>query len=75
MNGEPPWRMNAFGGRLVSSFSHHQTLNPRMLLHQARAAAPKTEGRAGEVPVVGDVLELTCESLAFGGKGVCKLPG
>ena len=35
------------------------------------AAAHKTD----EVPKVGDVLTLECTSLAFGGRGVCKLPG
>lgn len=41
----------------------------------AAATAATAAARPTNRPSAGDVLELTCSDLAFGGEGVCRLPG
>ena len=74
-----PFRIGAFQNALRGPLSARHTRRcmtrrfPDVAATTAAssAAAHKTD----EVPKVGDVLTLECTSLAFGGRGVCKLPG
>ena len=59
----------------VSARHTRRYMTRRMPGTAASATAASSAAGQSEVPKSGDVLTLECTSLAFGGRGVCKLPG
>ena len=59
----------------VSARHTRRYMTRRMPGTAALATAASSAAGQSEVPKSGDVLTLECTSLAFGGRGVCKLPG
>ena len=69
--------LHALRAPLLAVSAHHtrRYMTRRMPGTAALATAASSAAGQSEVPKSGDVLTLECTSLAFGGRGVCKLPG